>query len=217
MLLLVVAGVASSCPVEEARLRYGVDIVVEGQTWDQPSLDAVLGALERLPPHVVGNLGNPDYGPLRILSNSQAATLSGDRPYSLPANFYYNNEERNEIVLVPFQDTLTILHEMGHAYQMRGVPAARYGWAYLDPEMRDFMDTTGWRLLDSEEEVRNSWDGTELRFKYDGEPVWQGLSREDPIEDYANSFAFFFFDPEALEHISPVRYDWFLQNVGVAP
>ena len=214
MLLLVVAGVASACPVQEARLKYGVEIVVEGQTWDQASLDAVLVALERLPPHVVRNLGNPSYGPLRILSNEKAATISGQRPYASGANFYYNTDSRNEIILMPFQGTLTVLHEMGHAYQMRGVPAGRYAWAYLDPEMGDFMAATGWRLLNSDEEVRDASDGTELRFRYDGPPVWKFLSRQEPAEDYANSFAYFFYDPAALARLSPARYDWFLRHLG---
>jgi len=73
MVLLAVAGTATTCPaeearllsevksaatgpapsvasvVEEARLKYGVEIVVEGQTWDEASLDAVMAALESLP------------------------------------------------------------------------------------------------------------------------------------------------------------------------
>lgn len=217
MLLLLLSGVASTCAVERARLLYGVEIVEEGQTWDEPSLNAVLNALELLPPHVVSNLGNPEYGPLRILANAEATSLSGARPYASGANYYYNSDGGNEIVLTPFQGTLTILHEMGHAYQMRGVPAGRYAWVYLDPEMRDFMAASGWRLLSSEEQVRDSFDGTDLRFQYEGASIWKFLSREDPAEDYANSFALFFHDPATLEQVSPVRYEWFLQHVATDP
>ena len=239
MLLLAVAATAASCPaeqarlisevesmavapaasrttvVEEARARYGVEIVLEGQTWDETSLAAVMTALQSLPPPVLEKLGNPAFGPLRILCNPQAAALSGVRPYASGANFYYNSDGRNEIILMPSQGTLTVLHEMGHAYQMRGVPAGRYAWVYLDPEARDFMAATGWRLLSSEEEVKASWDGADLRFEYDGPPVWQYLSRQDPAEDFANSFAYFVDDPAALATFSPVRYDWFLRHLTV--
>ncbi len=107
---------------------------------------------------------------------------------------------------------------------MRRVPAGRYAWVYLppeaysprarDPEMRSFMAATGWRLLSSDEEVRNSWDGTDLVFEYDGPAIWQFLSRQNPAEDYANSFALFFYDPTALQRVSPERYEWFLRHVA---
>ena len=239
MVLLAVAGTATTCPaeearllsevksaatgpapsvasvVEEARLKYGVEIVVEGQTWDEASLDAVMAALESLPSQVLHSLGNPAYGPLRILSNPGAATLSGTRPYAQGANFYYNTDGRNEIVLMPSQGTLTVLHEMGHAYQMRGVPAGRYAWVYLDSEMGDFIVATGWRLLSYDDDVKASWDGTDLLFRYDGPPVWKYLSRQEPAEDFANAFAYFFYDPAALATFSPARYDWFLRHAAM--
>lgn len=214
MLLLLLAGLAPTCAVQRAHLVYGVEIVEEGQTWDEASLNAVLTALELLPPHVVRSLGNPDYGPLRILANPEAATLSGTRPYASGANFYFNNDGQNQVILMPYQGTLTVLHELGHAYQMRGMPAGRYAWVYLDPEMRDFMAATGWRLLSSEEEIQNSWDGTDLLFRYEGPAVWQFLSRQEPVEDYANSFALFFYDPATLKRVSPDRYEWFLRHVA---
>jgi hypothetical protein len=212
--LLVVVGVAATCPVEEARERYGVEIVLEDQSWDPLMLQAVLDALSRLPPHVVSDLGSPFYGRLHILANGDGHTLSGYRPYSNAANFYSNNDGRNELILAPGQGMRTILHELGHAYQMRMVPPGRYAWVFFQQEMRDFMQATGWRLLSSDAEVAAAHDHTEVQLAYDGPPVWSYLSHDDPLEDYANSFALFFDDPAELASRSPVRYEWFLRNVA---
>ena len=68
--------------------------------------------------------------------------------------------------------------------------------------------------LDGDAELAADHDQTELRFAYDGQKVWSYLSFPDPLEDYANSFALFFYDPERLRQLSPVRYDWMLRNVA---
>jgi hypothetical protein len=212
--VLLVTGVAATCPVQEARERYGVEIVLEGQSWDALTLQATMDALALLPQHVVRNLGSSFYGRLYILCNQEARTLSGQSLYSSGANFYSNNDGRNELVLVPDQGTRTILHELGHAYQMRLVPPGRYAWVFFQEEMRDFMQATGWRLLSSDAEVAAAHDQTELQFAYDGPQVWSYLSFADPLEDYANSFALFFDDPAELARLSPVRYEWFLNHVA---
>jgi hypothetical protein len=162
-LLLLVTGVAATCPVDEARERYGVEIVLDGQSWDALTLQAVMDALALLPPHVVRNLGSPFYGRLYILCNRDGRDLSGQSLYSSSANFYSNNGGRNELVLVPDQGTRTVLHELGHAYQMRLTPPGRYAWVFFQEEMRDFMQATGWRLLSSDAEVAAAHDQTELR------------------------------------------------------
>ncbi len=214
LFLPLLVGVAPVCQVQEAREKYAVEIETGGQTWTEYSLLCVLDALSRLPPHVVKQLGSRYGGRLHILSNNEGRTLSGDAPYSEGGNFYSTNDGRNELVLLPDQGTLTVLHELGHAYQMRLVPPGRYAWVLFQEEMRDFMRATGWRLLSSDAEVAAAHDQTELRFAHDGPGVWSYLSRDDPIEDYANSFALFFYDPESLRQLSPVRYDWFLRNVA---
>jgi hypothetical protein len=237
---LLVAGVAATCPVatpleqygvgttsdaqsldaatlqavEQARQLYGVEIVLDGQSWNALSLQAVLDALGLLPAHVVSDLGSSFYGRLYILANRDGRTLSGQSVYTSGANFYSNNDGRNELVLVPDQGTRTILHELGHAYQMRLTPPGRYAWVFFQQEMRDFMQATGWRLLSSDAEVAAAHDQTELRFAYDGPQVWSYLSYPDPLEDYANSFALFFYDPSELARLSPVRYDWFLRHLS---
>jgi hypothetical protein len=40
------------------------------------------------------------------------------------------------------------------------------------------------------------------------------MSNYDPLEDYANSFALFFYDPQQLQQLSPARYQWMLANVA---
>jgi len=202
------------CQVQHARDAYGVEIVMDGQTWDDASLNTILDALGKLPPHVVNQLGSRIYGRLYILSNDESRTMSGSKVYSSGANFYSNNDGRNELVLYPDQGTLTVLHELGHAYQLRMTPPGRYAWVFFQEEMRDFMAATGWRLLSSDADVAAAVDQTQLSFAYDGPQVWQFMSNNDPLEDYANSFALFFYDPQQLQQLSPVRYQWMLDNVA---
>jgi hypothetical protein len=212
--LPLLVGVEPACQVQEAREAYGVEIVLAGQSWDEASLSAVMDALSRLPPHVVKRLGSRFDGRLHILCNAEARTLSGTSVYSHGANFYSSNEGRNEIVLYPNQGTLTVLHELGHAYQLRLVPPGKYAWAFFQDEMRDFMRATGWHLLNTDAEVAAALDQTELSFSYGGPQVWQSMSNPDPLEDYANTFALFFYDPERLRQLSPVRYDWMQRHVA---
>lgn len=215
LLPLFMVAAAPVCRAQEALQRYGVEIVLDGQSWDERSLDAVFDALERLPPHVVRQLGGRMGGPLYILCNAEARTLSGRAVFPHGANFYWSSDGRNEIVLYPGQGTLTVLHELGHAYQFRMTPGGRYAWVFFENEMRDFMSATGWILLSSDAEVAAAGDHTGLRFAHDGPQVWGVMSHADPLEDYANSFALFFYDPERLRSLSPVRYEWMLRRVAV--
>jgi hypothetical protein len=214
LLPVLIGATDPACQVQMARQAYGVEIVTEGQAWDDLSLNAALDALSHLPPNVVRELDSPLNGPLYMLCNKEARDLSGTRIYPHGANFFSTNDGRSEIVLYPDQGTLTVLHELGHAYQLRLVPAGKYALAFQDGEIRDFMQATGWRLLSSDAEVVAALDQTELRFAYDGPPVWQFLSNPDPLEDYANSFALFFYDPAQLSQLSPVRYEWMLRHVA---
>jgi hypothetical protein len=213
LLLLPILGL-SACQIIQARQQYSVEIVAAGQRWDDASLNTVLDALGRLPPHVVKQLGSRHYGRLHLLTNTDSRTLSGWMPYPDGANFYSNRGGCNEVILYPNQGTLTVLHELGHAYQMRLVPEGKYAWLFFQAEMRDFMAATGWRLLSSDTDVAQATDIYELQFAYDGSQIWQTMSNFDPAEDYANSFALFFYDPERLRQLSPVRYDWMRQHVA---
>ena len=211
---LLIAATDPSCQALTARQEYGVNIVLQGQSWDETSLNAVLSALDRLPSHVVNQLGSRYQGPLNILSNPDSQSLSGARVYSSGANFFSTNEGVNELVLYPNQGEQTVLHELGHAYQLRLTPPGKYAWVFFQEETRDFMRTTGWSLLSSDAEVAAALDQTQLNFAYDGANVWPVLSNFDPLEDYANTFALFFYNPSELQRRSPVRYDWMLRNVA---
>lgn len=215
--LVAAAVLAAGCQLAALEAQYGVHFVIEGQTWDAASVGAVADALNRLPPHIRSQLGNPRLGQLRFLDNPDGRTSSGWSPYGRAANFYSNYEGKNEIVLAPDQGTFTVLHELGHAYQLRATEPGRNAHVLLDPEMRDFMATTGWRLLSSDAEVLAATEPYEVRLAYEGPPVWDSVSRDDPLEDYANSFALFFLDPGRLQQLSPARYQWMLRALAPTP
>ncbi|MEX1253638.1 MAG: hypothetical protein WEE64_04795 [Dehalococcoidia bacterium] len=204
----------SGCFIDQLRQKYAVDLVVENQTWDEAGVSNVEQALDLLPRHVVNRLGNRYYGRLRILQNPGGISSDGWQPYENGANYYSNAHDRNELVLVPNQRTFTILHEIGHAYQMRETPSDRYAWVFFQTEMREFMEATGWQLLSSDAEVAAARSVRELRFTYSGVPVWDGLSNDDPVEDYANSFAQYFLDANQLRNLSPERYQFIHDHVA---
>ena len=199
------AALASSCVLDQLRQQYAVEVVTEGQAWDEQGLTAVADALGRLPDHVVRRLGNRYYGRLSVLSNEDGVASDGWQPYADGANFYSNDGDRNELVLLPNQSVRTILHELGHAYQMREVPSDRYAWVFFQAEMHEFMAATGWQLLSTDAEVAAARSVSELSFSYGGPLIWDRLSNDDPVEDYANSFALYFDDPQALQRLSPER------------
>lgn len=208
------AVLASSCVLDQLRQQYAVEVVTEGQTWDEQGLTAVADALGRLPDHVVRRLGNRYYGRLSILSNEEGVAADGWQPYADGANFYSSYGDRNELVLLPSQSVRTILHELGHAYQMRDVPSDRYAWVFFQSEMPEFMNATGWQLLSTDAEVAAAHSVSELSFSYDGPAIWDRLSNDDPVEDYANSFALYFADPQALQRLSPERYQFIDTHVA---
>jgi len=213
--LSLLVALASSCVLEQLRQDYAVEVVTEGQSWDEAGLTSLAAALDRLPGHIVDRLGNRHYGRLHVLSNAEGAASDGWQPYGEGANFYSNAGDRNELVLLPDQSVRTILHELGHAYQMREVPSDRYAWVFFQSEMREFMAATEWELLSSDEEVAAARGVAELRFAYSGPHLWERMSNEDPVEDYANSFALYFDDPQALQRLSPERYDFIDTHVAL--
>jgi hypothetical protein len=98
---------------------------------------------------------------------------------------------------------------MGHAYNLRRAAAGNYASVLLDEEMQSFMAAAGWRLLTPPEAVRGLRDHLKVAFAYDGQVIWPRLSHNDPLEDFANSFASYFGEPENLRRLSPERYAWF--------
>jgi hypothetical protein len=184
------------------------------ESWDEVSLANVDAALSAVPARMLGSLGNPALGPLNVLVNPVGRTMSGAQPYGGPANFFSTNDGRNELVLYPKQSVFTIVHELGHAYNLRRTQAGRYNLVLLDAEMQSFMAATGWRITSTEAEIRAAVDHMGVRFSNDGGFTWPRLSHDDPLEDFANSFASFYLDPAGLQAMSPARYGWFAANVG---
>jgi hypothetical protein len=184
------------------------------ESWDSVSLANVDAALSTIPARLLSSLGNPALGPLNVLVNPVGRTMSGAQPYGGAANFFSTNDGVNELVLYPKQSVFTIVHELGHGYNLRRTAAGRYNLVLLDSEMQSFMATVGWRVLSTEAEIRAAVDHMGLRFANEGGFTWPRLSHDDPLEDFANSFASFYVDPTGLQAMSPARYNWFAANVG---
>jgi hypothetical protein len=191
----------------------GIVLVTEGQQWDDTTLNNVDAALSQLTLSVLAGLGNPELGPLHILVNGEGRAMSGAQPYGGSANYFSTNDGVNELVLYPDQRVSTVLHEMGHAYNLRATPAGHYAQVLIDPEMESFMAATGWQVLTPRDIVAQSIDHTQIAYNYTGSFMWDDLSHFDPLEDYANSFAMYFYDPAGLKASSPQRYDWFATHL----
>ncbi|HWC30198.1 MAG TPA: hypothetical protein VG845_08965 [Dehalococcoidia bacterium] len=191
----------------------GILIETQGQEWDAQSLANVDAALSALPASVRSQLGNPALGQLHILVNSYGRSLSGKQPYGGPANYFSTGEGRNELVMFPKQRVSTILHELGHAYNLRRTPAGHYAKVLIDPEMESFMAATGWQVMASREQIAQSVDHMKLTYQYTGAFRWPEVSKFDPLEDFANSFAIYFADPAGLRAQSPERYAWMAANL----
>jgi hypothetical protein len=209
------AGVLSPT-IEAAAQRWataGILLVAGGQAWDEVSLANVDAALSLLSPGVLAGLGNPELGPLHILVNTEGRSLSGSQPYGGAANYFSTNDGINELVLYPAQRVSTVLHELGHAYNLRATPAGHYAQVLVDPEMENFLASTSWRIVTPRETVATALDHTQIVFEYKGAFIWPEVSHFDPLEDYANAFALYYTDPEALLIASPERYGWMAANL----
>jgi hypothetical protein len=189
-------------------------LLIEPGAWSDRSFEMVDEALALLPDGVRAQLGNPALGPLYVSVNREGRTLSGLQPYQREANFFSTNEGRNEIVLFPDQTSRTALHELGHAYNLRHIPAGSYAQVFADEEMQSFLKAAQWRVLTSPGELRHMRDHADVKVAYDGAPVWSRLSRNDPLEDFANSFALYFTSPAELKALSPSRFQWFADQFG---
>jgi hypothetical protein len=63
------------------------------------------------------------------------------------------------------------------------------------------------------EQIAALRDHAKVQLEYHGRPIWTRVSRDDPLEDFANSFALYFADWAALLRLSPERHAWFAQNL----
>jgi Mlc titration factor MtfA (ptsG expression regulator) len=117
-------------------------------------------------------------------------------------------------VLYPQQGVITVLHELGHAYNLRRTPAGSYAQVLLDPEMISFLNATNWKVLTPATEVAAMRDIRQVTVVLEGALVWNSLSHNDVLEDFATSFAYFFAAPDVLRDLSPARYEWFATHFG---
>jgi hypothetical protein len=227
--------------VAEIEAEWGIDVVTDGQNWGANeeqqlrNIGAVKSALEALPPNVIAAATRNDHGTLAILSNNAGRTLAGWQPYgSGAANFYATEDydssgrvETSQIVLQNGASTMTIAHELLHAYQMRNVAPGRYGEALLTPDMTSFMAATGWILNVSEEQlaasVGASWDNINSLFDYVGpELVYESEKGEtvhaytpNPVEAFTVVGALYYAAPDGTPLPDWADYwVWFDANLG---
>ena len=209
-------GQAAAVPAGKSLQRWHDDSIylVDSASWSDRSQHMVEDALAELPANVRSELGNPNLGALYISVNSDGMTISGQEPYHRAANFFSTNEGRNEVVLYPDQSARTAMHELGHAYNLRRIAAGSYAQVYLDDEMKSFLVASNWRVLTPVSELKNLRDQADVQVAYDGVKIWDKLSRDDPLEDFANTFALYFTAPLELKALSTGRYDWFVAHFG---
>ena len=189
---------------------YGSVVLYQPEnTWDAVSRQNVDAALALLPETVRTELGNPALGPVFVTVNDSGSLMSGQQPYGKAANFFSTSDKTSQVVLYPDQPVKVVLHELGHAYNLRGTPGGSYGQAYLSPELQDFMKAVSWRLLTPAGQLVGQRDQDAVAVTLDGPNPWTDLSHNDPLEDFANSFALFFAAPAELQQLSPARYEWF--------
>jgi hypothetical protein len=193
--------------VRYANEEFGIEIKTSGQDWGATEIDqvanigAVVSAWERLPASVRSAVADHRHGSLRILSNTQGRTSGGWQPYGDAMTSFYTNSDQSEagygpshqIVLATGADVETALHEIFHAYEMRNVGADQYVAALLEEEMLSFMETSGWTLLVSQDELLASahepWETINGLFAYEGPDTAHGAN---PLEAFASAAATFY-------------------------
>jgi len=224
--------------VESIEDEFGVRVLTAGQNWGTDetlqvrNLNAVSTALTSIPPNVRSSIAAT--GPVTILSNDTGSTEGGWQPYGSRAANFYSNEDivagaqvtANQVVLQPGSTAQTIAHEMMHAYQLRGQAPGDYAGALLTPEMKSFMQATGWTQLVNDEEVRSdasSWDSLNADFSYGGLSLaylneWgetSTLFAPNPLEAFAETGGLYYAHSASTTLPDwPEYWGWFSANVG---
>ncbi len=221
--------------------QYGVRIVTAGQDWGADetaqlrNIGAVGGALAGVPASVRSAIAGNAGGALTYLSNDGGRTKAGWQPYGDRQANYYSNEDviagnhvaANQIVLQPGSTAQTVAHEMMHAYQMRGQAPGNYVLALLTPEMKSFMQATGWQQTASADEVRaaasHSWETLDADFTYSGRALTYASEKGDmlslfapnPLEAFAEAGGLYYAHSATTTLPDwPEYWAWFAANVG---
>ena len=225
----------------EANEAYGVRIVVDGQDWGADDaaqtahVQAVISAIDRLPATVISAVVAHVNGPLTFVSNDQGSTLDGWQPYGGQPMTYYTNSDQsvagyqasNQVVLSVGATSMSIGHEIFHAYQFRSVGPDEYALALLQPEVRSFMEAVGWRQIGSDEEVRQTvnqpWSELDSLYVYEGRALTYSstsgatstISAANPTEAFAIAGSFYYTRPSWMPLPDwPEYWAWFQANVG---
>ncbi len=225
----------------EAEEAYGVVIIVEGQDWgavdeaQTVNVQAVISAVDRLPDTIVSAAVAHGHGPLTFVSNNQGRTVDGWQPYGELVIAYYTNSDQgpggyhasNQAVLSVGATSMSVGHEILHAYQFRNVGPDEYALALLQPEMRSFMEATGWRQTGSDDDVRlattEPWSALDSLYVYEGRPLSYAtsggatstISAANPIEAFAVAGSIYYTRPSWMPlPVWPEYWDWFSANVG---
>jgi hypothetical protein len=115
---------------------------------------------------------------------------------------------------------------MMHAYQLRGQAPGDYVRALLTPEMKSFMQATGWTQLVSDDEVMadaQSWEAVNADYSYDGRELaypneWGDLAMlftPNPLEAYAEAGGLYYAHSSGTTLPDwPEYWGWFAANVG---
>jgi hypothetical protein len=224
----------------EANGTYGVRVVLDGQDWGSEAsqvtnLQAVISAVDRLPDTVISAVVAHDNGPITFVSNGEGRTLDGWQPYGSHPMTYYTNSDQgaagyhadNQVVLSVGASSISIGHEILHAYQFRNVGPDEYALALLQPEMRSFMAATGWRQTGTDEQVRQTvnqpWSALDSLYVYEGRPLTYSTSSgatttitpSNPIEAFAVTGSMYYTRPSWMPQPDwPEYWAWFRANVG---
>jgi hypothetical protein len=221
--------------------QYGVRIVTTGQDWgvdeaaQLQNIGAVGFALASVPSSVRSAVANNPGGALTFLSNDGGSTEAGWQPYGDRQANYYSNEDvvagthvaANQVVLQPGSTAQTITHEMMHAFQLRDQAPGEFAAALLTPEMKSFMQATGWTQAVSDDQVRAdagiSWDAVNADFTYAGRTLTYAgadgsmlsLYAPNPLEAFAEAGGLYYAHSAATTLPDwPEYWAWFSANVG---
>jgi hypothetical protein len=221
--------------------QYGVRIVTAGQDWggdetgQRRNIGALGTALAGVPESVRSAISSNAGGALTYLSNDGGRTEAGWQPYGNRQANYYSNEDvvagthvaANQIVLQPGSTAQTVAHEMMHAYQMRGQAPGNYVLALLTPEMKSFMQATGWQQTASDDNVRaaasHSWETLDADFMYKGRTLiyasadgsMLSLFAPNPLEAFAEAGGLYYAHSAGTTLPDwPEYWAWFAANVG---
>ena len=226
--------------IADIEASWGIRVVTEGQDWGRDeaaqlkNLGALAGALESLPAGTVAAATHNSHGTLTVLSNDAGRTEAGWQPYGGGAANFYSTEDvvggnridSSQVVLQTGSTRMTIAHELLHAYQMRDIASGRYAESLLTPEMKSFMQMSGWVQTVSDEELAaslgGSWTDIAALFRYEGhELIYISEIGEvvhafapNPVEAFAVTGALYYAAPDGTQTPPwPEHWAWFDSNL----